>query len=60
MQPPETLAMELLKTLGDADEYTVDAAIDIALALLRHRRRVQNQFEAECKIAEINAGPPTL
>jgi hypothetical protein len=57
MQAPELLAQELLKALGDADEDTVDAAIDITQTLIRHRRRAQSKFEAECKIAEIRAGP---
>ena len=57
MQTPESLAAELIKTLGDADEDTVDAAIDIARVLLRHRRLAQLRFETECKLAEIRSGP---
>jgi hypothetical protein len=55
MQPPETLAQEILKTLADADENTTHAAIEIVCVLLRHRRTAQTQFEQECQSAELKA-----
>jgi hypothetical protein len=53
MQAPETLAQELIKTLGDADENTAGAAMEIAQILRRHRRIAQIEFEQECATAEL-------
>jgi hypothetical protein len=52
-QHPCKLAEDVLKVIGDADDGTARIALEIAAALLRHRKIAEMEFLSESSSASI-------
>lgn len=54
-QHPCKLAEEILKLMDDADTLTASIALEIAEALLRHRRAAETQFLNETSSPSVQS-----